>query len=638
MNEPMMLTFLILAVTIVVFISDKLRVDIVALLALLALVLSGIIDTAQALAGFSDSTVVMIAALFVVGGGLFRTGVADWLGDRLLQWAGSRPTRLMVVLMAGTAFLSAFLSNTGTMAILIPVVVAAAWRINYSPAKLLLPIAFAASMGGLLTLVGTPPNIIIANTLVDANLRPFGFFEFSLIGLPLLVIGILYMLFGQRWLPERPAHRAEPAPDASLAEQLAETYQLERNLVRVRVRRGSPLIGLTLEQANLGGDYGVNVLRVERTGSTEEGPFGTGARARLETIAGSIGLHPPDLAALSPGPDTIIQADDRLLVEGESEAVARMAFEYKLGIRPRQPDEQRPEQELLSQEIGLAEALIAPRSALIGQTIVEANFAEKYGVRVLRILRRGALLKDRPLTRVKLEFGDALLVRGTWQAIGLLENERRNFVVVGRPAALARSTGLHPRAVIAMAALLGMLVLMLTGLVTTVMAVLIAGMVMILGGCLNIEQAYRAINWESVVLIAAMLPMSTALEVTGGAAFIAQGLVTTLGSLHPLVLMAGIFILTAGFTQVISNTATTVLVAPIALQAAVDLGVSPYPVLMIVAAGASAAFLTPIASPVNTLVLTPGGYRFGDFMRVGLPLLLIFGLASVLLAPLVWGL
>jgi di/tricarboxylate transporter len=281
--------------------------------------------------------------------------------------------------------------------------------------------------------------------------------------------------------------------------------------------------------------------------------------------------------------------------------------------------------------------LITPRSALIGKTIVEANIAEKYNVYVLGISRRGQPLEDVPLTGIELTFGDALLVRGAWQSIDIMAREARNFVVVGKPEGMAAVRGLSPRSFVAIAAMVGMLLMMLTGIVPTVVAVLITGLVMILGGCLNMEEAYRAINMESVVLIAAMLPMSTALEETGGAAFMANGLVDTLGAFHPLLLLAGIFLMTTAFTQVISNTATTVLVAPIAIQAAANMGMAPHPLMMMVAVGASSAFLTPIASPVNTLVMTPGNYRFGDFMKSGLPLLILFLLVSLALVPLIWS-
>lgn len=632
MNGPMILTFVILAVTIIMFIVDKLRIDIVAILALLALVLTGLIDSKQALAGFANSTVVTIAGLFVVGEGLFQTGVADWMGDRLIRLAGNSESRLLIVLMLGTAFLSAFLSNTGTVAVLLPVVVAAAWRIRSMPSKLLIPLAFAASIGGMLTMIGTPPNIVIANTLSAADLRRFGFFEFSLIGGPLLLIGVAYMLFvGKRWLPARKIGDRNESIPAFAPQELAKLYHIDGHLVRLRVRRGSSLVGQTLVQAGLGRDYGISVIRIERLESARGEQTAPTVRA-LEAIT----RRQAKESVITPTPATIIYADDILLVEGLQDPIQRMAMRFNLGVQPSETDGSLHADELLSREIGLTEVLLTPRSTLIGRTLAESNFGDKYNVWVLGISRRGEPLEDVPLTSVKLTFGDALLVRGTWKAISIMERESRNFVVVGRPAALAKPGGLTPQAIIALLAMLGMLGMLLTGIVPTVVAVIITGMVMVLGGCLNMEDAYRAINWESVVLIAAMLPMSTALEITGGAEFIANGLVNTLGVYHPLLLLSGIFFMTTAFTQVISNTATTVLVAPIAIQAALSLGIAPHPALMMVAVGASSAFLTPIASPVNMLILTPGGYRFRDFMKVGLPLLLIFLIVSLLLVPLIW--
>lgn len=637
MNAEMILTFGILFVTIVLFIIDKIRVDIVAILALLALALTGLITSSQALAGFADSTVIMIAALFVVGGGLFHTGVADWLGDKLLKLAGASESRLLIMLMVGTAGLSAFLSNTGTVAVLLPAAVAAAWRIRSMPSKVLLPVAFAASIGGMLTLIGTPPNIVIANTLSAEGLRPIGFFEFSLIGLPLLGVGVFYMLFvGKQWLPQRKTRELRGQDAGFSPEELAEAYHLEGNLCRLRVRRGSPLVGKTLAQMELGHNYGVNVLRIERTSANLQGEQLPVRPRPVGRIVNTFGFEAEKADILTPGAETVIYPDDILLVECPQNGIERATFELKLGIQPADAQNSHPEEDLLSREIGLTEILITPRSALIGKTLAENNFAEKYKVRVLGIARRGKPVEDVPLTSIKLTFGDALLVRGTWQAIRIMENESRNFVVVGRPAALAQPTGLTPKSLIALLALAGMLAMMLTGIVSTVVAVLITAMVMVLSGCLDMERAYRAINWESVVLIAAMLPMSTALQETGGAAFIANALVNTLGAWHPLLLLAGMFLLTAAFTQVISNTATTVLIAPIAIQAASNLGVAPYPIMMMVAVGASSAFLTPIASPVNTLVLTPGGYHFSDFMKAGLPLMALFLIISVALVPLIW--
>jgi di/tricarboxylate transporter len=340
----------------------------------------------------------------------------------------------------------------------------------------------------------------------------------------------------------------------------------------------------------------------------------------------------------SPGADTLIQVNDVLVVEGAPNEVHQLAANLNLGIQPTESAlKGHPEEDLLGHEIGLAEIIIPPRSALIGRAIPETRFGEKYNVQVVGICRRGKSMGDVPLGNIKLAFGDTLLVRGTWNNIGLLKNEARNFVVVGEPASRAEAPQLSSKGIIAVLILAGMLVMMLTGIVSTVIAVIITAVLMVLTSSLTMEQAYRSISWESVILIAAMIPMSTALEVTGGAEFIATGLVVTLGAVGPLLLMAGVFLLTTGFTQVISNTATTILVAPIAINAAAEMDMSPHALLMIVAVGASAAFLTPIASPVNTLILTPGGYKFSDFMKIGLPLLILFLVVSLIFVPLIWG-
>jgi di/tricarboxylate transporter len=309
---------------------------------------------------------------------------------------------------------------------------------------------------------------------------------------------------------------------------------------------------------------------------------------------------------------------------------------YNLGVQTAEGENGQLPEILLSHEVGVAEILLAPRSAYIGRTITQGHLAEKYNVQVLSIQRQDQRLENR---RVRLKLGDALLVRGRWQDIELLKREARNFVVVGSPEAMARQVvELSPKAVVATLALIGMIVLMVTGAVPIVIAALAAAIVMVFGGCLSMEQAYRSISWSSVVLIAAMIPMSTALQVTGGAELLSTGLVNTLGSVGSLALLAGIFLLTTAFSQVINNSATTILVAPIVLQAAFDLGVSPYPLLMMVAISASTAFLTPIGTTTNLMVTTPGGYTFKDFFKIGLPLIIIFLLLSLILVPMIWPL
>jgi di/tricarboxylate transporter len=626
----MILTFVILAITIIFFIFGRLRADVVALLSLLTLFLAGIITLEQALSGFGDSTVIMITALFIVGDGLSRTGVTAWLGERMLRLTGNNILRLLVVMMAGTALLSAFISNTGTVATLMPAVISAAWRIGSAPSKFLMPLAFAANTGGLLTLTGTPPNIIVNDTLMAVGLDGFGYFEFALIGLPLLIAAILYMvLVGRKLLPTRRLEERPAALTESVGE-LARDYTIESSLYWLRVRYGSRLVGLTLEEAALRRDYNVSVLRIEH-------PIRENGQQVDPTILKPRGVR-ESLEKLQinnvPGPETKIQANDVLLVSGSPEAIDRVMLRFNVGVQKASGADQDLAEMLLSHEVGIAEVLLTPRSAYIGRTVSEGHFADKFNVQILNLRRQDRRVE---LSKSRLRFGDALLVRGRWQDIELLGQERRNFVVVGSPESMARQVvELNRQAVIASLALVFMIILMVTGVVPTVMAALIAAILMILGGCLSMEQAYRSVRWESVVLIAAMIPMSIALQVTGGAEFLADGLVNSLGSFGPLALMAGIFMLTTALSQVINNSATTVLVAPIVLQSASELGVSPYPMMMIVAVSASTAFLTPIGTTTNLMVSAPGAYSFEDFVKIGLPLIVIFLLVSLIFVPLIW--
>ncbi len=598
-------------------------------MALLALFLTGILTAEQSLSGFSNSTVIMIAALFVVGEGLSRTGVTAWLGQQILHLAGSSKVRLLVVLMVGTALLSAFISNTGTVATLLPAVVAASWRVGSVPSMFLMPMAFAANTGGLLTLTGTPPNIVVADALREAGYEPFGYFEYAYIGLPLLVAAVAYMAFyGRKRLPK---NSVEDRPDELIEAvgELAETFSLVENLYRLRVRYGSPLIGQTLAEAAMGHDYGVTVLSIENGAAAETPgrPEESGLARPLQTL-----LHDPHHQV--PGPDTAIDAQDILLVKGSGKAVYQLMLDFNLGVLPVDDDSEGLSEALLSAETGIAEVLLTPRSTYIGRTVAECDFGKRYRVTVVSI-RRGDRLVSRK--SAALEFGDALLVRGSWEAIETMRSERRNLVIVGSPEAMSRQViELTPQAVVAVIAMGGMIAMMVSGIVPAVFAALIAAVVMVLAGCLNMTQAYRAISWQSVVLIAAMIPMSIALEVTGGAQFLANGLVSTFGSVGPLALLGGIFLVTTLFSQVINNTATAVLIAPIVLKAAMDMNISPYPVLMAVAVSASTAFLTPIGTTTNLMVMTPGGYRFNDYLKVGLPMVLIFLFLTLLLVPLIW--
>ena len=612
MNTDMIIVFALLAATVVLFVSDKLRLDLVAMMALLALLLTGILTPNEALAGFADPVVLMIAGLFVVGGALMHTGVADSIGYWLGKVAGTKEVTLIATTMAVAAFLSGFMSSTGTTAVLLPVVVSVARNARVNPSKLLIPLAFASLLGGMLTLIGTPPNIVVSNQLEAQGMTPFSFFAFTPVGLIMLTLGLFFMVFiGRHLLPDRartmPA--AGPADESLSIADLAQAYQLTGNTFRLRIRRSSPMLGQSLADAHLRGRYGVTVLEVQKRASRES-------------------LPEPAQPVM---PSTVLDPYDILHVQGTPEAIRRLAREQDFAIMAEPSREGRP----ISEELGMVEVLLPPRSRLVGHTLSDLRFRDRYGVTVLGLMRRGEALTG-DLREIKLQFSDTLLMEGTWDKISLLRDETQNFIVVGQPLEMEAAQRPYKRANIAMAIMVGMLLLMTFEIVPAVTAVLLAAVAMVLTGCLTMEDAYRGMNWESVVLIAGMLPMATALQKTGGVTFIADSLVSNLGDMGPLALMAGLFVLTSLFSQFISNTATAVLVAPIAFQAAIALNVDPHGFLMAVAVAASTSFATPVASPVNTLVLGPGGYRFGDYVKVGLSLQLLILAASLIVLPIIF--
>lgn len=626
MND-MNMTFLILAVTIVLFIWGRWPPDLVAVGSLLALQLFGVVDLGEAFSGFANATVVLIASLFVVGEGLSRTGATAYFGDKLIGAARGSAARLLVLSMTATAILSAFVSNTGTVATLMPAVVLASWGVRKVPSAYLIPVAFAANAGGLLTLTGTPPNIVVTDALGAAGFREFGFFEFALIGLPLLIVAVVYMAtIGRRLLPARRSGDAPPVLDREM-DELAELYSLNGELYRMRVRKPSPLVGSSLRESNIGRRFGVSVLQIE-PGPGEpnllEQSLPAPVRERMEAMT----AEPPSL----PDPGRTINYNDVLIVSGTPARARELEVAMRLGVLPID-DAGQGLGELLSQEIGIAEVLLTPRSSYVGKVVSEGAVGRTFGVVVLG-LRRG----DRVIsTSEPLRFGDAMLVRGTWDAIGTIADEQRNFVVVGQPEEIAAQvTELSPKSWLSMGILAAMVALMVTGLVPVVIASMLAAGAMMVTGCLTQTQAYRAVSWSTVVLIAAMIPMAVALESTGGAQIIADGLVDSLGALGPIPLLAGVFLVTTAFSQVISNTAAAVLMVPIVLGAAAGLGVSPHPLMMGLAVGASSAFLTPIGTAPNLMVMAPGGYRFTDYAKVGVPLLALFLAVSLILIPIIW--
>ena len=623
--SEMTITFIILGITMVLFVWGRWQPDLVAVASLLALFLTNVITLEEAFSGFANTTVVLIASLFVVGEGLSRTGVTAYIGERLIGSAQGNHTRLLVLAMTATAILSGFISNAGTVATLMPAVVVAAWGLKSTPSAFLIPVAFAANAGGLLTLTGTPPNIVVTDALKAAGFREFGFFEFALIGVPIVLISIVYMVtIGKRLLPKTRSTDAPPILDREM-DELASAYSLEHELYRMRIRKPSPLRGSSLRKSDLGKRFGVTVLHIQpaEEAVSLQDP-GTVVRKGVETVL-------PDHGGM-PDPDQELHRNDILVVNGTPTQIRDLEVAMQLGVLPID-DAGDTLGELLSQEIGIAEVLLTPRSSYIGKRVAEGAIGKSFGVLVLGILRGD---KQLALTE-PLQFGDAMLVRGTWDAIGVMAEERRNFVVVGQPDELSTQvTELTPRSWLAIGILVVMVAMMVTGVVPVVIAAMLAAGAMLISNCLTKTQAYRAISWSTVILIGAMIPMAVALEATGAAQTIADGLVNTLGDLGAVPLLAGIMLVTTFFSQVISNTASAVLMAPIVLSASAGLGVDPHPMMMGLAVAASAAFLTPIGTAPNIMVMSPGGYRFSHYMRVGAPLLVIVIAVSLFLIPIIW--
>jgi len=596
------LVFTVLGLTVAAFASDRFRLDLVALIAMLSLALMGILTPGEALAGFAEPLTLMIAGLFVVGAGLFETGVADRLGDVLSRLAGGGSTRLLIATMLTSAVLSAFLSSTGTVAVLLPVVVALARNADMAPSRLLMPLAFGSLLGGMLTLIGTPPNLVVADQLRSVGQEPFGFFAFTPIGLVMLTVGVTYMAtIGRRLLPSHPdVEEAGSGVQARSLAGLAKRYGVDTHLHEVEIPAGTMLAGATMASADVRARFGVTVLAVESREAEER------FVRRAE-------------------PGTLMRAGDVLHVLASSEELE--AFASASGVRI--VDEDRMP---LPEPLMLIETILPPDSRYVDRKLVDSRLHDRTRATVVAV-KRGSKLLHGNLGDVTLRAGDALLLAGGPAAHRRVATARTDLIVVGAPRQWERFARDTRRAPAAIAVLLAMLVVMTLGVVPNAIAVLAAAVGMVVVGAVSMDGAYRAINWESVVLIAAILPMATALDVSGGLDLVVNGLVGALGQAGPLLVMAALFVLTSAFSQVISNTATTVLLAPVAYAAATTLGVNPAAMLMTIAVAASTAFATPVASPVNALVLTPGRYRFTDFLKVGLPIVVLMLIATLLVVP-----
>ncbi|MFT7619089.1 MAG: di/tricarboxylate transporter [Planctomycetota bacterium] len=614
MTIDMIITLSTLTGAMVLFALDKLRLDIVAMLSLLVLLVAGILSPQQALAGFAAPTVILIAALFVVSEGISATGLAARLSGRLGELAGSSEVGLLVVSMVATAVMSAFMSSTGAVALMLPVILTLCKKNNINPSKVLIPVAFAASLGGMLTLIGTPPNLVVNGVLQNAGLESFEFFSFTPIGLLMLVAGVLFMLLiGRKILPSRDSEDKDndDKVESVSTSSVLQSFDLKESIHWLRVREQSNLVGRSVEDSDFTKTYGVTPLALQ---SKDE-------------------LGKPVDSSSTLAKHTILEANRILVVHGTRTDVTNLAAKELIDVLPRGAKAS----DLVSDSLGFSEVFILPRSPLIGKTLRDVVFENQYGVFVLGI-KRADKRQETGLGDVKLMAGDTLLVQGPWRSIMLLGDRGHGFLVTGVPKELAekRLAKSGGRAPIAATILLSMIVVMCLGVSAPVIVALVSAMAMVLSGCVAPIRIYRSINWESLVLIAAMLPMATALQETGATDLIVTKLAPTMGGLGNLGLIAGFFVVTSLMSLVVSNTATTVIIAPVALQVAMETGNNPMALLMTIAIAASSAFGTPMASPINTLVMTAGGYRFVDYVKTGLPLQLLLLILSVIFIPLMF--
>ena len=618
----MITTIIILIISTIFFVNGKLRSDIVALCALLALLIFNILTPEEALSGFSNSVVIMMVGLFVVGGAIFQTGLAKMISSRILKLAGKSELRLFILVMIVTSAIGAFVSNTGTVALMLPIVVSLAASANMSAGRLLMPLAFASSMGGMMTLIGTPPNLVIQNTLINAGFPALSFFSFLPVGLICVIVGTLVLLPLSKWFLSKEKRNTDKHQHANKSlKELVNEYGLSDNLFRLRVTPESIAKGKTIMELNVRRKYGLNILEVRRAQNSQS--------RFLKPVTQNLAQ-----------PSTVISTDDIIYIKGDLEHVKTMVSDLRLEFLNNQTKESQSQndQTLDFYDIGIAEIVLMPASRIINRTIQETEFREKYNVNILGIRRKTEYLLQN-LAEIHILSGDVLLVQGTWNDISRLSNEDEDWVVLGQPLAEAAKVTLDYKAPIAAVIMIAMIAMMVFDFipVAPVTAVMIAGILMVLTGCFrNVEAAYKTINWESIVLIAAMLPMSLALEKTGASEYISNSLVSGLGAYGPLALMAGIYFTTSLMTMFISNTATAVLLAPIALQSAQQIGVSPVPFLFAVTLGASMCFASPFSTPPNALVMPAGQYTFADYIKVGLPLQIIMGIVMIFVLPLLF--
>ncbi len=607
----MLITLAVLLLTITMFILGRIRSDIVALCALAVLLLSGVLTPEEALSGFSSTVVIIMVGLFVISGVIIQTGLAREMSKRIVYLSHGRDTLTFILVVLTTAFIGAFVSNTGTVALMMPIIVSMTTQMGKSPSRLLMPLAFASSMGGMLTLIGTPPNLIINDTLTTAGFHSLSFFSFLPVGVVTIVIGIVVLLpLSKYLLAGKAKNSSQNKQKGKTLDELVKEYSLRDNMRTYRVLDSSEICGKRVAEIDLPHRYGLSILEIRRV-------------EHRKSIARRT-IHQQVASAAS-----TLRAGDIIYLTGSHESFSR--FEDEVHLR------QIETTGIDFYEIGMAEIVVMPNSKVEGSRIKETNFRDQYNINIIGVKRHTDYIMTNVAEEV-LHVGDVLLVQGSWRNISKLYSGG-DWVVLGQPTELANKVILDYKAPLATVILVCMICAMVFDFIpiAPVTAVITAALLMVLTGCLrNVEEAYHTINWESIVLIAAMMPISIALEKTGTSSLVSHSLVSSLGHIGPTALLAGIYFTTSLMTMFISNTATAVLMAPIALTAAQEVGVSPYPMLFAVTLGASMCFASPFSTPPNVLVMRAGNYEFMDYVKVGLPLQLIMGIVMTFVLPLLF--
>jgi len=607
-NGELIWVLCLLAIAVVLFATGKVRMDAIALGIIVAFVLSGTLTLSEAFSGFSDPNVILIAALFIIGDGLVRTGVATNMGSWLVQAAGSSETKMLVFLMLTVAGLGAFMSSTGVVAIFIPVVLSVSARMNISPSRLMMPLSFAGLISGMMTLVATPPNLVINSELIREGLEGFSFFSVTPIGLVVLVLGVLYMLVMRFMLKGDEGNLTRDGRKRSTFRDLIRDYHLTGRARRLAIRPGSPMIGQRLDDMKLRERYGANIIGVERW------------RRFRRVIVNVNGVSE-------------FRARDVLLIDMSAAEIDLRQFCSEQLLEPMVLRGEYFSDQAL--DVGMAEVSLIPESELLGKTVREMGFRTRYGLNVVGMKRDGEAL-DGSVVDEPLQLGDIVLVVGNWKLISQLGQNGRDFVVLNLPIEVSDASPAHSQAPHAIFCLVLMVALMLTDEIPNPIAAIIACLLMGKFRCIDAQSAYKSIHWPSIILIVGMMPFALALQKTGGVDLIVKGLMDIGGGQGPYLMLGCLFVMCAAIGLFISNTATAVLMAPIALATAKTMGVSPYPFAMVVAMAASAAFMTPVSSPVNTLVLGPGKYSFSDFVKIGVPFTVLVMIVCVVLIPILF--